>query len=70
MLNDYDSIADMRRRHAEIGMRMMRLALYALQELEEKIARGEPLNMGADDVQKMLDAAAKLIDGSRTTKVN
>jgi hypothetical protein len=51
-------------------MRMMRIALYALQELEEKIARGEPLNMGADDVQKMLDAAAKLIDGSRTTKVN
>jgi hypothetical protein len=59
--DDPQSILDMRKRHAEIGMRMQRLALHGLEESEAKVARGEALDMTADDVQKMLDVAAELI---------
>jgi hypothetical protein len=69
-IDDYDSIADMRRRQADIGLRMQRIALHALEELEHKVASGQSLNMTADEAKVMLDAAMKLIEGSRTTKVN
>jgi hypothetical protein len=64
--NDHESIVAMRRRHAEIGMRMQSIALYGLEELERKVAAGEQLDMSADDVKKMLEAAAKFIAGSPT----
>jgi hypothetical protein len=67
-MKDYDAIAEMNHRQAEVGMLMQRIAVHALVELAAKIARGEPLDMSASEVKKMLDAAAKLIEDS-TPKV-
>jgi hypothetical protein len=50
----------MRKRHAAIGLRMQAVALRALEELEQKVAAGKPLNMTAEDAEKLRDAGAKL----------
>jgi hypothetical protein len=50
----------MRRRHLKIALRMQAVALYALEELERKVAAGKPLNLGAEDAKTLLDAGGKL----------
>ena len=50
----------MRKRHASIGLRMQAVALRALEELEQKIAAGQPLNLSAHDARTLLDSGAKL----------
>jgi hypothetical protein len=60
---DFDSAAArvaMRRRHLQIGLRMQAIATYALEELERKIATGEPLGLSAEDAKKLLAAGEKL----------
>ena len=59
-LDDHDSLTAMRKRQAAIGLRMQRIALIALAELEQKVARGEPLRMTAKDAQSMLDIGLRL----------
>jgi hypothetical protein len=59
-LDDPESILAMRRRHAEIGMRMQAVALHALEELERKVVSGQPLGLSADDAKTLLDAGAAL----------
>jgi len=61
--SDFDSraaIAEMRRRHVLIGRRMQEVALRALEELEAKVAVGQPLKVSAEDAKILLDAGAKL----------
>jgi proline dehydrogenase len=50
----------MRRRHLELGLRMQAVASAALQELEEKIAAGRPLNLSREDAETLRDVGAKL----------
>src|SRR5277367_3748952 len=46
---------EMRQRQAEIGRRALAIVDVALRELEQKIARGEPLNMTCADALKLRD---------------
>jgi hypothetical protein len=55
-----DSIEDMRKRHLRIGIRFQAVAVYALEELEAKMASGQPLNLSAEDAKILLDAGAKI----------
>ena len=50
----------MRKRHVELGLRLQRIALYAIEELERKAADGEPLGLSAEDAEKLLDVGRKL----------
>jgi hypothetical protein len=50
----------MRRRHVLIGRRMQAVALRALEELEAKVAAGQPLRLSARDAKSLFDAGAKL----------
>jgi hypothetical protein len=69
-MNDIDDIGDnfdspeairaMRRRHLKFGLRMQAVAIRALEELEEKMAAGKPLNLRSGDAKTLLDAGAKL----------
>lgn len=59
-LDDDDSIEDMRRRHLSVGLRMQAIAIRAFEELEQKAAAGEPLNLTAENAKTLLDAGAKL----------
>jgi len=64
-------VPEMRRRHLAIALRMQAVATHALQELEQKIAHGQPLNMTADEAQKLRDAGLELEKAARpsTAKV-
>jgi hypothetical protein len=55
-----EAITAMRRRHLELGLRMQRVAIAALEELEQKVAAGKPLGLTGEDAEKLLDAGAKL----------
>lgn len=55
-----DQRLQMRKRHASIGLRMQAVALRALEELEQKVAAGQSLNLNAEDAKTLLDAGAKL----------
>lgn len=55
-----DQRLQMRKRHASIGLQMRAVALRALEELEQKVAAGQPLNLNAEDAKTLLDAGAKL----------
>lgn len=50
----------MRRRHLEVALRMQAVALYALEELERKVAAGEPLGLSAMDAKTLLKAGQAL----------
>lgn len=39
---------------------MQAIAVRALEELEQKVAAGQPLNLSADDAKILLDAGSKL----------
>jgi hypothetical protein len=66
--DDAESILAMRRRHAEIGMRMQRVALHALAELEAKITSGQPLEMSAQDAKALLDGGEALERSAKVSK--
>jgi hypothetical protein len=70
VFDDYEAIVAMRRRHAEIGRRLLAIAVRGLEELEAKVAAGEQLDMTAQDVRKLLDTAADLIGETPPKKVN
>jgi hypothetical protein len=55
-----EAIVQMRKRHLSIGLRMQAVAVHALEELEQKVAAGKPLNLSAEDAKTLLDAGAKL----------
>jgi hypothetical protein len=59
-LDDAASIIEMRQRHLDVALRMQRVAVRAIEELEQKLARGEPLNLSAEDAKTLLNASAKL----------
>jgi len=44
VFDDYEAIVAMRRRHAEIGRRLLAIAVRGLEELEAKVAAGEQLD--------------------------
>jgi hypothetical protein len=44
---------EMRRRHASMGRRMQLVASYAVEELERKMAAGEPLNLSREEAEKL-----------------
>jgi hypothetical protein len=50
----------MRRRHLAIALRMQAVAVAALEELEQKVAAGKPLEMTGEDAHKLLDCGARL----------
>jgi len=50
----------MRKRHLEIGLRMQRVAITALEELEQKIAAGKPLGLTGEEAKVMFDAGRAL----------
>lgn len=50
----------MRRRHAELGVRMQRIAVAALEELERKMASGEPLNLTRAQAETLRSAGEKI----------
>jgi hypothetical protein len=55
-----EAITAMRRRHLELGLRMQRVAIAALEELEQKVAASKPLGLTAEDAKTLFDAGAKL----------
>jgi hypothetical protein len=60
---DFDSPEQqlaMRKRHAALGLRMQSIAIQALEELEQKLAAGKPLNLTREDAKTLLAAGAKL----------
>ena len=59
-LDDAESIIEMRQRHLSIGLRMQKLALLALEELEAKAAAGKPLNLTTEDAYVFLSAGEQL----------
>jgi hypothetical protein len=50
----------MRKRHLEIALRMQAVALYALEELERKVAARERVRPSATDAQTLLEAGRTL----------
>jgi hypothetical protein len=50
----------MRRRHVELGRRMQAVAVAALEELEAKIAAGQPLGLSREDAGALLDVGRRL----------
>jgi hypothetical protein len=63
----FDSVIarrEMRQRQAEIGRRALAIVDVALRELEQKIARGEPLNMTCADALKLRDVGRELLERS------
>ena len=50
----------MRLRHAEIGRRLQEIGIAALEELEQKIKSGEPLNLTAAECKTLLDVGRQL----------
>lgn len=50
----------MRRRHLELGLRMQAVGVHALEELEQKIAAGKPLDMSSEDAKKLFDSGATM----------
>jgi chromosome condensin MukBEF ATPase and DNA-binding subunit MukB len=50
----------MRRRQAQLGIRMQRVAIAALEELERKVAAGQPLGVIREQAEKMLAAGQKI----------
>jgi hypothetical protein len=58
--HDYDDIEAMRRRHLSVGLRFQAIAVYALEELEKKMASGETLGLTAEDAKTLLDAGSAL----------
>ena len=59
-LDDADSILEMRRRQLDIALRMQRIGLAALAELEAKAKAGEPLNLSAEGARTLVDAGTEL----------
>src|ERR1035441_7416959 len=57
-LDDTDSVVAVRRVSRAIGLRMQALACIALEELEAKVAAGQPLGLSAEDAKALLDAGA------------
>jgi hypothetical protein len=68
--DDHESIVAMRRRHAEIGRRLQEIAVRGLEELEAKVAAGEPTGLTAEEIEQLLRTAAELIGGTGSKKVN
>lgn len=54
------TIREMRRRHAAIGRQALAVVSAALAEWEQKIARGEALNLTPDDIEKLREIGAKM----------
>lgn len=50
----------MRRRHLKLALSMQSIAAHGLQELQEKIRQGLPLNMTAGESNALMDAGVKL----------
>lgn len=59
-LDDAETIIAMRKRHLAAGLRMQAVALRALEELEQKIAAGEPLGITAEDAKTLSSAGEQL----------
>jgi hypothetical protein len=61
---EHDDVEAMRRRHLSVGLRFQAIAVYALEELEKKMASGQPLGLTAEDAKTLLDAGAALERGA------
>jgi len=51
---------EMRRRHLELGLRLQRVALCALAELEAKIADRQPLNLTREQAHTLMVAGREM----------
>jgi hypothetical protein len=51
---------EMRHRHAELGRRTLAVVSVALQEWEEKVARGEPLGLSPAEIEQLREIGAKM----------
>ena len=61
--DDLDSIQAARavqKRHLRMAQRLEELAIRGMEEMQRKVARGEPLNMSASDAKALLDLSRKL----------
>jgi hypothetical protein len=54
------AVREMRRRHASIGRRALAIVDVALRELEQKVARGEPLDMKLEDALALREIGMKM----------
>lgn len=59
-LSDAESIIAMRRRHLELGLRLQRLAIIALEEWEQKVKAGKPLDVSVEDARTLLATGKEL----------
>jgi hypothetical protein len=50
----------MQQRHVQIVLRLQDLVIRALEEMEQKIAEGKPLNLTAGECKALLDVGRKL----------
>jgi hypothetical protein len=60
---DVDSAAARRalqQRHLRMSRRLEEFAIRGMEEMQQKVARGEPLNMSAPDAKALLDLSRKL----------
>jgi hypothetical protein len=55
------AVREMKHRHASLGRRALAIVDVALRELEEKIARGEPLNMERADALALREVGEKMV---------
>ena len=61
--DEFDSpaaIRESRRRRAALGVRMQMVAARALEELEAKIAAGQPLNMTREQAETLRNAGEEI----------
>jgi hypothetical protein len=50
----------MQKRHVQMVLRLQALVIRALEEMEQKVAAGQPLNLTADECKTLLDVGRKL----------
>lgn len=50
----------MRERQAQVGMALQAIAAQALQELQERMKQGLPLNLSTDDICRLVDVGSRL----------
>jgi hypothetical protein len=60
MFDSPPAIREMKQRHAALGRRTLAVVSAALAEWEQKIARGEALNLTPDDIEKLREIGAKM----------
>jgi hypothetical protein len=59
-VDDPNEIAKMNQRQVKLGMLAQEVALAGLLELKQKMATATPLNMTADEAEKLLDVGLRL----------